>query len=311
MKKPFTTEKFIEKARAIHGERYDYKQAKYQHNKIKITVTCKQHGDFNLTPNHHLSGIGCPKCGNKNLFISDDTETFIQKAKKVHGNRYDYSKAKYINNLTKLVIVCKQHGEFLQKPESHKQGRGCLRCVNRSEGKKTMSTEEFVKRANNKHNCKYDYHRTQYINQYTKIIVTCKQHGDFKQWPNNHLRGYGCFQCSRTLKSSKPETEFLDYLNVPKENRQYPIDRYFVDGVVNNTIYEFLGDYWHGHNRMEKGLNHIDIQIKRMLTQVRFEQLQKLTGCNIKYVWEADWNEFKKLGGQLKLRTFKDRLTID
>lgn len=314
MPKPrLTTRQFIEESKAVHGDRYDYSKTNYTGALNKVIIICKKDGEFRQIPNSHLRGHGCKKCAK----CSDGrrlscTNEFIKKAKVKHGEKYDYTKVHYTHSEDKVVIICKIHGEFIQRAKVHLNGCGCPKC-----GKESCSsnTNEFIKRARVKHGDKYDYTKVDYLYARSKVIIICKQHGEFKQSPDAHLSGAGCPKCgwirSMGIVQSKPEIEFLDFLNVPKENRGYPIGKYFVDGVVNNTIYEFLGDYWHGHNRLEKGLNHIDIQIRRMLTQVRFEEIQKLTGFNIRYVWESDWNEYRKLGGQLKLRTFKGKVEID
>ena len=307
------TEDFISKAKSVHGDTYDYSKAQYSLSDEKIIIICKEHGEFLQTPDSHVQGQGCPKCGGTYL---SNTEDFISKSKLIHGDLYDYSEVDYTSCEAKVVLICKQHGHFLQKPHEHLVGSGCPKCgyIKNSERSRS-NTKEFLSKARLTHGDTYDYSKVDYKGSHRKVILICKNHGDFLQGPASHLAGHGCPKCalikSMNILQSKPETEFLDYLNVPKDNRQYPIGKYYVDGIVNNTIYEFLGDYWHGHNRMEKGLTHLDIQMKRLLTQYRLTDIQKLTGFNIKYVWESDWNEYRKLGGQLKLRTFKDRLTID
>lgn len=91
--KKLTTKEFIEKSQKVHGDKFDYSEVDYQGNKIKVKIKCKKCGHiFQQTPNSHLNGIGCPKCGNKELVTTED---FIQKARKVHGTLYDYSQVSY------------------------------------------------------------------------------------------------------------------------------------------------------------------------------------------------------------------------
>ena len=129
-------------------------------------------------------------------------EDFITKAKEVHGeNRYDYSKVDYINSATKVVIICSTHGEFLQDPNSHLKGRGCPHCANESAGASLKSnTKEFITKAKSIHNNKYDYSKTEYVNNKTKVVIICPEHGDFEQVPNNHLNGIGCPKCGLESK---------------------------------------------------------------------------------------------------------------
>ena len=122
-----STESFIEEARKIHGDKYDYSKVVYDGNKKKVCIICPEHGEFWQTPNKHISSKqGCPKCSSKNI----TTEEWIDKANKIHNNKYDYSKVEYKNNKTKVCIICPKHGEFWQTPDKHIQGEGCPICNN-------------------------------------------------------------------------------------------------------------------------------------------------------------------------------------
>lgn len=121
----YSNESFIEKAREIHGDKYDYSKVEYIDNKTKVCIICPIHGEFWQTPANHLKGKGCQKCyGNEKL----TTRKFIEKAKEIHGDRYDYSKVEYVNAYTKICIICPIHGEFWQRPADHLQGCGCEKC---------------------------------------------------------------------------------------------------------------------------------------------------------------------------------------
>lgn len=121
--KKLTTKDFIEKSKAIHGDKYDYSKVDYKGNKIKVCIICPIHGEFWQRPNEHLSGNGCIKCSMRYTYT---TEEFIEKTKAVHGNEYDYSKVNYINAFTKVCIICNkkdkngnEHGEFWMRPSNH------------------------------------------------------------------------------------------------------------------------------------------------------------------------------------------------
>ena len=118
-------ETFIEKARSIHGDKYDYSKVEYVDNKTKVCIICPEHGEFWQRPNNHLSGQGCSKCV-RSVY---DTDTFIEKSRKIHGNKYDYSKVEYVDSKTKICIVCPKHGEFWQVPGNHLAGHGCPKCT--------------------------------------------------------------------------------------------------------------------------------------------------------------------------------------
>lgn len=111
------------------------------------------------------------------------TDEFILKAKQVHGDRYDYSKAEYIGYKDDICIICPEHGAFWQKAKNHLSGYGCSICS----GRKKMRTIDFVNRANLVHQNKYDYSKTVYKGNKEKICIICPEHGEFFQRANNHL----------------------------------------------------------------------------------------------------------------------------
>ena len=119
------TQEFIEKAIIIHGDKYDYSKVEYVNARTKVVIVCKEHGAFEQNPRNHLKGCICLKCSGKNKSTTDE---FIKKAIIVHKNKYDYSKVNYINNNTKVIIICKTHGEFKQMPTNHLMGANCYYC---------------------------------------------------------------------------------------------------------------------------------------------------------------------------------------
>ena len=131
--KTLTTLKFIEKARGIHGDKYDYSLVNYKNNKTKVDIICPAHGKWSQVPNSHLLGKGCIICGFTSTKINQPhtftKEDFIIKANSVHKNYYNYSKSDYINYKTKLIITCPIHGDFTQAPYHHLRNRGCPSCA--------------------------------------------------------------------------------------------------------------------------------------------------------------------------------------
>jgi hypothetical protein len=107
MPKKLTTEEFIEKAKAVHGDRYGYDKVEYVHSKSKVTIICPKHGDFKQTSNNHLTGKGCRTCSGLEPLT---TATFIEKSKAVHGDTYGYDKVEYVNSHTKVLITCLEPG---------------------------------------------------------------------------------------------------------------------------------------------------------------------------------------------------------
>jgi len=216
------TDEFIQKAKKVHDTKrieqgikpYTYENVNYVNSMADVLITCPEHGVFSQRPNTHLNGKGCKKCGGKE---KSNTDEFIQKAHKIHDEKrikrgmelYNYSKVNYVNNQTKVDIICDKHGTFSVTPTEHLYGgSGCRNCFYESIRK---NTDEFITQARGKHDEKrkingkspYDYSEVNYFNSRTKVIIICdekyangEKHGPFLQQPANHLIGRGCPICN-------------------------------------------------------------------------------------------------------------------
>jgi len=189
-----TTEDFIVKARAVHGDRYDYSEVEYVRSSEKVIIGCPDHGPFHQTPQSHLAGHGCSDCakGKWGEHLRSTTEEFIEKARAVHGDRYDYSAVEYTHSQVKVDIGCSIHGVFEQLPAAHLNGTGCPACgltANR------YDQEDFIRVASTNHKGKFDYSRVEYVDRMTKVTIVCPEHGAFEQNPGVHLNGRGCPVC--------------------------------------------------------------------------------------------------------------------
>lgn len=192
------TNSFIEKARKIHGDKYDYSKVNYINNHTKVCIICPEHGEFWQTPNDHLDNHGCIKCRDVNISrtLSDTTNIFIEKARRTHGDKYDYSKVEYKGGDIKVCIICPEHGEFWQTPHAHLRSGGCRKCgIEKRTKERSLTTEGFIKRATIKHNSKYDYSKVEYVNWFTPVCIICPEHGEFWQRAGDHLNGHGCDKC--------------------------------------------------------------------------------------------------------------------
>jgi hypothetical protein len=123
--KPPYSKIFIDKAKIKHKDKYNYSQSIITNSKTKIKIICPSHGIFEQTPNDHLNGYGCPDCGGTKKLTTDK---FIDKAKQIHADRYDYSICEYKTTKTKLKLICPTHGEFEVTPNNHLNGKGCRQC---------------------------------------------------------------------------------------------------------------------------------------------------------------------------------------
>ena len=221
---------FIEKAKAVHGTKYDYSKVEYVKATEKVCIICHEHGEFWQTHNNHLRGKGCTSCnGNKKL----TKEEFISKARQIHDNKYDYSKVNYVNNSTKVCIICPEHGEFWQSPCHHLQGDNCPKCSHQSY---CDTKESFIKKAQKIHGDRYDYSKVKYINAHTKVCISCPIHGDFWAIPTNHISGKGCPIC----KESKYERLIREALK--KEKINFIIKKHF-DWLGSQHLDFYLPEY--------------------------------------------------------------------
>ena len=145
------------------------------------------------------------------------TEQFISEAMQIHGDKYNYSKVNYKHNLNEVIIICKEHGDFLQIPKSHKIGYGCKKCgrVNTS-NKQRGNKEEFIKKGIEIHGDKYNYSKTEYISCKEKVIIICKEHGDFLQTPSDHYKG-GCKKCADTFRGENRKFTLTEIIQKSKE----------------------------------------------------------------------------------------------
>ena len=213
-KKNLTTEIFIKRSNLIHGEgKFDYSKTVYKKARDKVCIICYVHGEFYQLAISHLSGLGCKKCDTdqRRLKVSE----FINRANKLHGNKYTYDAIKFKCVRDLITIKCPVHGNFLQNVDAHLAGHGCPRCAyinNRSAI--TSNTEEFIGKAKKIHGYLYNYFEVDYIKSNKKVCIICNIHGKFYQKPNLHLAGHGCSIC----KASKGEIAVKNWLEKNKIN---------------------------------------------------------------------------------------------
>ena len=192
------TIEFIERAKNVHSDKYDYSETEYTNIKSPVKIICPKpgHGEFLQRAEHHLNGSGCPICAGKGRQGKRTTDEVISLAKKVHGDEYDYSETEYVNIKTPIKIICTKpnHGPFYQSADNHINGKqGCPICG----GSKKFTSEDFIQESQTIHGDKYDYSLVNYTNAKTPIKIICpkENHGIFIQRPDHHLNGAGCPIC--------------------------------------------------------------------------------------------------------------------
>ena len=281
-----------------HGDRYDYSLVKYKSAVTKVNVICRDHGVYAISPNSHLNGSGCSKCGR----ISTSTaakitiEEFVKRAREVHGDMYDYSKSVYISYISKITIICPKHGAFAQKVSKHLGGNKCKKCVAES------AWIDFVGLCKNKFP-EYNYDKVEYRGMYTPVVINCPKHGDFLTKPANfYHKGRTCKKCIN-MTSSKPEKMWLDELGIPLNCRNvymsFGSKTYCLDGVdlSTKTIYEFYGDFYHGNPNIYD-MNQINPLLKETYGSLydktmAKEKAIKDSGYKLITIWEDDFKKNK------------------
>ena len=231
----FSQNKIIKKFRNIHGQKFDYSKFKYQSIKEKSRIKCIKHKKlFLLSAHDHLRYIsgGCKDCYNEKESSRQrmSLEEFIRRSNLRHNYKYDYSVTKQFKNLnSKVKIRCPitTHGpnkdgvneQFALNHLYH--GFGCNDCGFIAGGKKQRSNkEEFIVKATNIHGNKYDYTKVNYVRSSDQVLIICKvkDHPDFKQTPNDHLSGYGCFYCGNIQQADKKRMTIKKFIELSKKH---------------------------------------------------------------------------------------------
>ena len=287
-------EKLLSNFREAHGDRYEYSLVEYVNSVTKVKIICHEHGPFLQAPAMHASGHGCPECAQiqRTASLVVPNETWLQRFKDAHGDRYDYSEVGVIRTTKKIRIGCPVHGVFEQHPQNHAMGEGCPKCaVNYPDTQETI-----IKKFIAAHGDRYDYSKVEYRASDQKVKIICPTHGEFEQSPEGHSAGRGCWKCgvetrfavSRTSRSA-PEISLEDFVvNVggepshgylPNSDNKWTFDIILPEQKV---AVEFNGAYWHSYPRTLKGAHYY----KRKNAEEH--------GFRLISVWEDDWADQKE-----------------
>ncbi len=301
---------FIEKSRKVHGDRYDYSKVEYVNNRTKVCIICPIHGEFWQTPDKHLRGQNCPFCSKtRPKEWSEVYNSFIE----IHGDEFDYSKVNFKNMNTKVCIIHKKCGnEFWQTPKNHLKGQDMpFIKYDKIKSKLVSNKEEFINKAKEIHNDKYDYSKVEYVNSSTKVCIICPKHGEFWQTPSNHLKGQGCPIC----KESILEKEIVEILD--KNGFQFIRQKkfYWLKNKKSMSLDFFLPIY---NIAIEcQGSQHFFeysfFQKSNPLQNVIYRDVLKFNLCKehgIDVLYYTNEN-FLKNNQTLKLSNYKDNIFID
>lgn len=221
MSKRITTEEFIEKAKKKHGDKYDYSNVNYINNHTPVCIICRKHGEFFVRPIDFLRSKNgsCKECQKEKLRSDRQMgkEAFVRKSIAIHGMGFNYDDVIYVNNRTKVKIICPNGHKIEQAPDNHFK-YGCYMCA----GTYRPTTEEFIKKAQKVHGDRYDYSRVRYVRSHDDIEIVCKKHGAFMQTPTDHLDGKGCPLCRSSNMEEKVRGLLMENNIIFQEQAKFP-----------------------------------------------------------------------------------------
>lgn len=287
----YDLESFLQEAHKLLGDRWDYSKTEYVRSNEAVTITCRVHGDFKQSPKNHLvPQVGCPTCRADASSLS--TEDFLTRATQKWGDRWDYSKTMYKRNDEPFTVVCKEHGEFTTTPASHLRGDhgGCPDCQDGNRGQ--LTTDEFVGRAKKVWGDRWDYSNTAYVKQTKRLTIRCVEHDvSFEQFSDAHLRGgVGCPKCytNGESKGENEVAEFIESLGFPVEQRVRGIlskPKLELDILIpgKSVAIEFNGVYFHSDKFVDPDYH-----------KVKMEECGS-NGIRLVQVWEDDWRDRKDI----------------
>jgi hypothetical protein len=315
---------FVRRATELHSGKYIYPDP-YRGDAIKITILCPTHGAFQQSPGSHLAGSGCSQCGFK-LRAEKKTlsqEDCLSRFRDQHGNRYGYGKVDYKGQAIPVIIVCPVHGDFEQLPHVHWAGMGCRKCgIQETADSQRLTTEEFVRRAQEVHGDADDYSPTKYMRGHDKVTIACRVHGLYEQNAYNHLAGFRCRRCT-PMGYSKLAIEWLNFMSLYSGvvirhacnggEVTLPGTLYRPDGYSDGCVWEFDGDYYHGNPKYYAGdrpFPHSKTGTTfgdNLVRTVRKRVVMRSLGFKVIHIWGSEWERAKDLVVQIQ-RAFRSRV---
>ena len=269
----------------------------YRKRADKIEVCCPVHGSFMQAISSVLNNTGCRQCYFDSLKGGRKytTESWVEKAKKIHNNFYDYTKSIYTGAEDKISITCPVHGDFLQAANVHLAGSGCRKCsTQKMVDVKSFNTETYIQAANIKHDNKYSYASTIFTNIRDKVTIICPIHGEFQQVAYYHTAGNGCPVCgiTNTTYKSAPEYEIIDFIkelgisNIIHSSRHlgFELDIFLPEY---NIAIEYNGLYWHSSHSKETDKKYSVLHVNKT-------NICEKNGIKLFHIFENEWLDTSK-----------------
>lgn len=228
--------------------------------------------------------------------IHSNTDDFVSRSKKIHGDRYDYTLVNYINNKISVDIICKTHGRFKQSPQNHLKGQNCPKCVC---NRKVFTNDDFINVSNKIYRNKYNYSKFDYIDSHTPSIIICPHHGEYLKKPNKHLNGQGCPECGIEHRRWSGSFKWKSY-TLPDGRIE------MIQGYEGFTLDYLLLTYNSSHINL--GRHNIPIisyewqgKIHKYFPDCYIPNSNTLIETKSSYTWEFEKDQnFAKINGSLK-----------
>ena len=268
MPKKLTQSVFIERSNQKHSNVYDYSLVEYVSSHLKVKIICSKHGIFEQQPYAHINGQGCPTCS-KNLLGQDkkkNLQTLLTEFEIIHQDRFDYSLEEYVNNSTKVKIICKKHSHmFYQTPKSHLKGSiNCTKCLKevRTKQYQLNSFESFKTEAEKVYGSYYSYDLTSFVYR-LNVDVTCPKHGTFSTTQRNFLKSQGCSICHPKKYSDTTAYTKTHYTSLCKDGSNL----YLFKFVKNNESFYKIGISNNIPRRVKSLSKYYDVEVVSVLFQ--------------------------------------------
>lgn len=203
MTKRLTTEEYIAALSAEHKRLFNYSKVVYKTAKDKIEVVCNKHKtSFWQEAFFHKSGGGCPTCARESSGNTQRTtqNEFIESSLAAKGEDIDHSLVAYKNSTTKVDFICHKegHGVFSMLPLNRLRGQQCPKCAAETKRvKNTKTQDQFLSECLAFNNPKLSFEKVYYVNDVSKVIITCSEHSDFKQTPSSFRQHGKCPKCAK------------------------------------------------------------------------------------------------------------------
>lgn len=234
-----TKEQFITKCQKTYPDaNYDYSKVEYVDYNTEVILICPIHDEFKITPDNLFHGVYCHDC-KKEKQRQVYANEFLCQAKEKFGSKFDYSKVKYVDTKTDVEIICDVHGSIMMRPGSHLWSiTGCHKCgMNKTANDIKLTTEQFIAKATEYHNNRYDYSKTVYTRACDPIIIGCLEHNFYSQIASDHISGTGCPDCGRKQRSDATRLTLEEFIIKSNEahNNKYDYTMSEYTGTANDV----------------------------------------------------------------------------